>query len=91
VSFAIGFNFSEIKGSLGLRQRRGAGRQTGQEPLVINLMKRLAKDEAGVTAIEYGLIAAGIGVAIITVVNTAGGSLASVFTSVNNDLATAAK
>ena len=58
---------------------------------MITLIKRLAKDEAGVTAIEYGLIAAGIGVAILTVVNTAGGSLASVFTKVNNDLATAAK
>jgi pilus assembly protein Flp/PilA len=58
---------------------------------VINLMKRLAKDESGVTAIEYGLIAAGIGVAIITVVNTAGSSLAAIFTTVGNDLATAAK
>ena len=58
---------------------------------MITLIKRLAKDEAGVTAIEYGLIAAGIGVAILTVVNTAGGSLASIFTKVNNDLATAAK
>jgi pilus assembly protein Flp/PilA len=58
---------------------------------VITFMKRLAKDESGVTAIEYGLIAAGIGVAILTIVNTAGGSLASVFTKVNNDLTTAAK
>ena len=58
---------------------------------MINLLKRLAKDEAGVTAIEYGLIAAGIGVAIITVVNTVGGSLVSIFTTVSNDLSTAAK
>ena len=58
---------------------------------MIALIKRLAKDEAGVTAIEYGLIAAGIGVAIITVANTAGTSLASVFTTDHNDLATAAK
>jgi len=58
---------------------------------VISLMKRLAKDEAGVTAIEYGLIAAGIGVAILTVVNTVGGSLVAMFTTVSNDLATAAK
>ena len=58
---------------------------------MIALIKRLAKDEAGVTAIEYDLIAAGIGVAIITVANTAGSSLASVFTAVNNDLTTAAK
>ena len=58
---------------------------------MISLMKRLAKDEAGVTAIEYGLIAAGIGVAILTVVNTVGGSLVAMFTTVSNDLATAAK
>ena len=58
---------------------------------MISFLKRLAKDEAGVTAIEYGLIAAGIGVAIITGVNTAGGSLKSVFTTVANDLSTAAK
>jgi pilus assembly protein Flp/PilA len=40
-----------------------------------SLLKRLAQDESGVTAIEYGLIAAGIGVAILTVVNTVGTSL----------------
>ena len=38
-----------------------------------------------------GLIAAGIGVAILTVVNTVGGSLVSIFTVVANDLTTAAK
>jgi pilus assembly protein Flp/PilA len=58
---------------------------------MISLMKRLAQDEAGVTAIEYGLIAAGIGVAILTVVNTVGSSLVSIFTTVSNDLSTAAK
>jgi pilus assembly protein Flp/PilA len=58
---------------------------------MIVLIKRLAKDEAGVTAIEYGLIAAGIGVAILTVVNSIGGSLNSLFTTVANDLSTAAK
>ena len=54
-------------------------------------VKRLLNDESGVTAIEYGLIAAGIGVSILTVVNTVGGSLKSIFTTVANDLATAAK
>jgi pilus assembly protein Flp/PilA len=58
---------------------------------MLSFLKRLAMDEAGVTAIEYGLIAAGIGVAIITAVNTAGSSLASIFTAVGNDLSTAAK
>jgi len=56
-----------------------------------SLLKRLIKDESGVTAIEYGLIAAGIGVAILTVVNTVGGSLVKIVTTVSNDLSTAAK
>jgi pilus assembly protein Flp/PilA len=58
---------------------------------MITLLNRLAKDESGVTAIEYGLIAAGIGVAILTVVNTVGTSLVQIFTTVANDLSTAAK
>ena len=58
---------------------------------MIGCIKRLVKDESAVTAIEYGLIAAGIGVAILTVVNTVGGSLVAIFTTVSNDLATAAK
>ena len=45
-------------------------------------LKRFAKDESGATAIEYGLIAAGISVAIITVVGTLGSSLNTTFTSV---------
>ena len=40
------------------------------------------RDETGATAIEYGLIAAGISVAIITVVGTLGTSLNTTFTSV---------
>jgi len=54
-------------------------------------VNRLINDESGVTAIEYGLIAAGIGVGILTVVNTIGGSLNSLFKTVANDLSTAAK
>ncbi len=44
------------------------------------------KDESGATAIEYGLIAAGISVAIITVVKGVGTNLTAVFTSVQNAL-----
>ena len=42
------------------------------------------KDESGATAIEYGLIAAGIAVAIIGIVNTLGSNLASKFSSVSS-------
>jgi pilus assembly protein Flp/PilA len=44
------------------------------------------KNESGATAIEYGLIAAGISVAIIAVVNTLGGKLNDTFTTVSNKL-----
>jgi len=50
------------------------------------LIKRLLKDESGATAIEYGLIAAGISVAIIAVVQGLGSKLNSTFTSVQNAL-----
>jgi len=50
------------------------------------LFSRFLKDESGATAIEYGLIAAGIAVAIITMVQTLGTSLNTVFTNVNTEL-----
>jgi len=46
-------------------------------------LKRFAKDESGATAIEYGLIAAGISVAIITVVQGLGTKLSGVFSNVS--------
>jgi pilus assembly protein Flp/PilA len=48
---------------------------------------RFLQDESGATAIEYGLIAAGISIAIITVVNTLGSTLNTTFTSVSTSLA----
>jgi pilus assembly protein Flp/PilA len=51
-----------------------------------SLVKRFVKDESGATAIEYGLIAAGISVAIITVVNNLGSKLTTTFTSVSANL-----
>jgi pilus assembly protein Flp/PilA len=51
------------------------------------LVARFVKDESGATAIEYGLIAAGISVAIIAVVQTLGGQLNTTFTKVKTELA----
>ncbi len=50
------------------------------------MLARFIKDESGATAIEYGLIAAGISVAIIAVVQGLGSKLNSTFTSVQNAL-----
>ncbi len=44
------------------------------------------KNESGATAIEYGLIAAGIAVAIISIVQTVGTSLTAKFTAINTGL-----
>jgi pilus assembly protein Flp/PilA len=62
-----------------------------REQFMTDLVKRFANDESGATAIEYGLIAAGISVAIITVVNTLGSQLKATFTNVSSQLATAGK
>lgn len=50
------------------------------------LVQRFARDESGATAIEYGLIAAGISIAIIAVVNGLGTKLNTVFASVSSQL-----
>ncbi len=44
------------------------------------------RDEKGATAIEYGLIAAGISIAIIGAVNTIGSQLNTTFTSISTQL-----
>jgi len=51
-----------------------------------NLVTRFVNDESGATAIEYGLIAAGISVAIIAVVQGLGSKLNATFTSVQTSL-----
>jgi pilus assembly protein Flp/PilA len=55
------------------------------------ILKRFLRDESGATAIEYGLIAAGISVVIITVVNSLGSQLKTTFTKISSQLATAGK
>ena len=50
------------------------------------LFARFLKDESGATAIEYGLIAAGISVAIIAVVQGLGTNLKNTFSSVSTAL-----
>ena len=53
-----------------------------------NLFARFMKDEAGATAIEYGLIAALISVAIIGAVTSVGTELQSVFSNIQGALGT---
>jgi pilus assembly protein Flp/PilA len=51
-----------------------------------SLILSFFKNESGATAIEYGLIAAGIALAIITVVNNLGTTLNAKFTSISTSL-----
>jgi pilus assembly protein Flp/PilA len=57
----------------------------------MRMLKAFLFDESGATAIEYGLIAAGISVAIITVVNSLGSRLKSTFSTLTTGLQQAGK
>jgi pilus assembly protein Flp/PilA len=61
-------------------------RRAQSEELYMSELIRLLRDESGATAIEYGLIAAGIAVAIIVVVGSVGSGLNTTFTSVQTAL-----
>jgi pilus assembly protein Flp/PilA len=52
----------------------------------MSILKSFLRDESGATAIEYGLIAAGISVAIITVVQGLGSKLNTTFSNVSANL-----
>jgi pilus assembly protein Flp/PilA len=56
----------------------------------MRIVSRFLRDDSGATAIEYGLIAAGISVAIIAAVQAVGGSLSAVFQAVDTALQPAA-
>lgn len=51
-----------------------------------NLVRKFLNDENGATAIEYGLIAAGIALAIIAAVNGLGSTLQGTFSTINTSL-----
>jgi pilus assembly protein Flp/PilA len=51
-----------------------------------NLVSRFLKNESGATAIEYGLIAAGIAVVIITAVQLVGTNLSATFNKVATNI-----
>jgi pilus assembly protein Flp/PilA len=51
-----------------------------------SLLSRFVNDQSGATAIEYALIASGIGIAIIVAVNTLGGQLSTTFGNVTQKL-----
>jgi len=56
------------------------------DAVMSNFLSRFAKDESGATAIEYGLIAALIGVAIVTGAKAVGDNLGGLFNNIATDL-----
>jgi len=64
----------------------GGDSPDGKELVVRNLIRNFLLNEQGATAIEYGLIAAGISVAIIAVVQGLGSALNSTFSTVSSAL-----
>jgi pilus assembly protein Flp/PilA len=57
-----------------------------EDPQMHKLFKRFVKDESGVTAIEYGLIAALVAVFLITALSFLAGELESTFNTVGSEL-----
>ena len=53
----------------------------------VHQMKKFLKDESGATAIEYGLIAAAMGLALVTVMPTLAGNVTSKFSSLGSHIA----
>jgi pilus assembly protein Flp/PilA len=56
---------------------------------VKNLLKKIRKDEAGATAIEYGLIAALIAVVLISTLSALGNNMKNSFTKISTNVSTA--
>ena len=63
-----------------------AGVSAGVGKFVSGHVAKIRDDKSGATAIEYGLIAAGIAVAIIAIVFTLGNDIAALFTGIDTKL-----
>jgi len=69
-----------------MSQVLAAANTTSREAELKRILKQFLSNESGATAIEYGLIAAGISLAIIAVVNGLGSNLNTKYTDINNSL-----
>jgi pilus assembly protein Flp/PilA len=64
----------------------GTTRSVQQREARLKRFSTFLSDESGATAIEYGLIAAGIALAIIAIINLLGGTINTNFTAINTSL-----
>jgi pilus assembly protein Flp/PilA len=80
-------NFTEGRSRIVINRGHVVARANiNREEVMRSIFAKLVMDESAATAIEYGLIAAGISIAIITVVASLGSSLNTTFTSVQTAL-----
>jgi pilus assembly protein Flp/PilA len=79
-------SFSDMSFKKALERQRGCRRSLLKGEGQMSVFKRFLRDQSGATAIEYGLIAAGIAVAIVVVVKSVGTELNTTLTSVQNGL-----
>jgi len=56
----------------------------------LDILRRFWADESGLSAVEYGLLAAGIAIGLWTLIQSMGTSLHTIYTNVQGDLSTAA-
>jgi pilus assembly protein Flp/PilA len=56
---------------------------------MLRLVRRLGKDQAGVTMVEYALIAALVSIVAISLLSAMGTRVKNIFTTINNALSTA--
>jgi pilus assembly protein Flp/PilA len=72
--------------SRAIDQEQATRALNNKRTVTVQLLHRFLKDESAATAIEYGLIAAGISLAIIAVVNGLGAKLNTKFSAINASL-----
>jgi pilus assembly protein Flp/PilA len=77
--------FSSVEVLTGLKTGSSGKSKRGNNHMKA-MLSTFLRDESGATAIEYGLIAVGIAIAIIATVNGIGSGLSSTFTSVSTSL-----
>ena len=82
--FIVNRGFDLFTMPLLLFERASGGKQNKQRHPMLNQMRRFLKDQSGAAAIEYGLLASGISVAIIPSVKNVGQQLVNVFTILQN-------
>jgi pilus assembly protein Flp/PilA len=82
--FIVNRSFNLFTMPLLLLKRASGGKQKYTEAPMLNQMRRFLKDQSGAAAIEYGLLASGISVAIIPSVKNVGTQLVNVFTTIQH-------